>query len=233
MWNTLTTCAATSPHFAGSSRSPRLSKSKPPRGSTSARSAVSRRHRPPRKLRSKRRWPRLPTSPRTYWLTCRRASSRPRPCPHCVGSRCRGRADGVGENPVENVFLDCSEELLHAAVGVDDHKCGLRRHFESGIDLTGIIADLGKGQPVLVDEPLEGGVRTEPGDADEIDSSGPPLARRLDRGGFLVAGGSSRCPKPEGHRVASELCEVQLATTDEWRRELQYIGCRRAGRNRR
>ena len=84
---TMTTCAATSPHFEGSSRWPRRKRSKPPPVSTCARSAACRRPRPPPTPRSN-----APCSPsRRHRPSCcvssRPASNRRPLCRRCAVSR--------------------------------------------------------------------------------------------------------------------------------------------------
>ena len=143
-------------------------------------------------------------------------------------------ADGVGEEAVELVLVDRAEQLLHRTRRVDDHQRRLRRYSEPGVDVAGVVAHLREGEAVLVDEALEGGVVTEPGDADEVDLAGPPFARCLDRGSFMIAGDSSRRPEPQRNSPPCVLSEVDRTTTDQRRTELQGLrhGCVRHVRTR-
>ena len=114
--------------------------------------------------------------------------------------------------------------MLHAAIGIDDYQCGLRWHFESCKDVAGVVADLGKREPVLVDEPLKVVVTAEPRNADKINLAGPPDTGRLDRGGFSIARASSGRPKPHRNSSARVLGEVQRPATQERRSEPKDFG---------
>ena len=119
--------------------------------------------------------------------------------------------------------VECAEQYLGVAVRVDYHQGWLRRNAESSENDSGVVADLGKRQRVLVYEALERSIIASPRDADEIDPAGPLLRRCFDRGSFCVAHASSRRPKPKCGRAASALSSIEVATPNERCRELQQF----------
>jgi hypothetical protein len=125
---------------------------------------------------------------------------------------------------VERTLVDRTEQSGCRPISLDDHEGWLRRHPEVGEHGARIVTELREGELVLVDERLERGIVTRPGDPDEVDSSFPPLRCSLDRGCFCVADRSSRGPEPERDRSAGHGGTAELAAADERRGEVQDGG---------
>ena len=104
---------------------------------------------------------------------------------------------GFGDDLIEQAVVNRTGDRLDRAVGLHDCKRRLEGHVEAGEDFAGVVADLGEGEPVLVDESLEGIVVTGPCDSDEVDRVAEFLCCRLDRGGFTIALASSGSPEPK------------------------------------
>lgn len=135
----------------------------------------------------------------------------------------RSRGD-VGQHVVECLLVHGADEGLGVAFCVNDHECWLCRHVEVREHIPRVIVELGEGQTVLVDEPLEGLIGADPGDSDEGDLVAPFLVCRLDRGGFCVATASSGRPEPECGRGPCDRGALERAASDKWTAELQRLG---------
>lgn len=109
------------------------------------------------------------------------------------------------------------------AVSVDDDQGWLAGDGEVCVDLAGVVADRGKGEAVSGDEVIECVVVACPCDSDELDFAVPLLVGRFDRSGFLFAGASSGCPKPEYGRSHGEHGAVELGTGCKGFGELQQV----------
>jgi hypothetical protein len=127
------------------------------------------------------------------------------------------------EHAIEVVGLDGAQELLHGAVGGDDGHRRLVGHAESAEHFAWVVTDLRERQPVTLDEVVERIVAADPGDADEVGLTRPAFACLLDRGGFTIAGASTRRPEPEHGGCAGDRRTVERAAANEWRRELQQF----------
>lgn len=124
----------------------------------------------------------------------------------------RGR---LGECPIEHLTVDGAHELLHLAVLRNHHERGLRGNREATEHVTRIVAHLREREPVAVDEAVERVGVAVPGNTDELSLLSPLLARRLDRGGFVLAGASTGRPEPQCDRIAGERAEVESAATHQ------------------
>lgn len=116
---------------------------------------------------------------------------------------------------VERLVIHRAQHLGDISVCADEHEGRLTRDAEMGEHCPVFVVDLRKGQRMAVDELLEGALVAGPGDAVDVDLSGPLLACRFDRRGFTIAGDSSRRPEPEGDRLADDRDAVELTATDE------------------
>lgn len=111
-----------------------------------------------------------------------------------------GRSGRLGDDLLQQRFVDRSGHGLDTPVGPDDNEGRLIGDAETGVHLTGIVADLGERQAMPIDEVLERVVAAGPGDADEVGGSGELSGDLLDRGGFTIADASSGRPEPQHGR---------------------------------
>ena len=122
-------------------------------------------------------------------------------------------------------LVDGPQQGLRRTVRFDHHEGRLTRHLEVGEHITRVVADLRERQPVLVDEGLERLVvasptrrrRTRPGRPTAVLRLRPKLR-------FSIAGASSGCPEPERHGRSGHAGTLELAATDQRRRESSTSG---------
>ena len=98
---------------------------------------------------------------------------------------------GFAEDLIQEFGVDGADDRLGGAVGLHDDEGGLEDDVEALEDITGVVLDLRKGEPMTFDEALVGVVPARPGDADEVDLTGESVGCGLDRGRFTIAGASS------------------------------------------
>lgn len=133
------------------------------------------------------------------------------------GSARQGRETGLDFGPrggPDHNFTIPRRVLEHPRGLAGDPKRGKNRAIG--------IADVGEGQAVTRNEPVDLVLCAVPADSDDLDLSGPFLADRLDRGGFTVAGASIRRPEPEGDR-RTVVAGTKVTHLDGAR----GVGCRR------